>query len=98
MQTKILEQRLKELLNESIGPLKYGVKLGDTVRTFDQWNKAGFRINKGQNSVKIKVGDQLRFYFFKSQVWNVDRYKTWKKNQQLQQKFNSWDIEPGGVM
>ena len=98
MQTKILEQKLTALFEASMGHLKYKVKLGDTARTFEQWNKAGFRVSKGETSVKIKVGDSLRFYFFRSQVWNVDRYKTWKNNQTQVQKNNTWDLEPSGVM
>ena len=95
MQTKILEQKLRQLLVEALGPIDGGVKLGDSVRTWDQWNRAGYRITKGQKAVKIKVGESMRFYFFRSQVWHLGRYLKYVERKKNLKKNN---FEPSGAV
>jgi len=96
MKTDILESKLKVLLNQKLGEISGAVKLGDSIRTFDQWNRAGFMVKKGQTAVSIKVGESVRFYFWWTQVWNLARYEKWKKRQANIKKENSFSFEPSG--
>ncbi len=93
MQVKALEAKLRQLLIEKYRADNFGtVLLGQSIRTFDQWRKAGFFIKKGEKGLRVKVGEQARFYFWWKQTYNIERWKKWKK----EQKANTFTIEPSG--
>ncbi len=94
METNKLEQELKNKLNQKYGSISGGVVLGKSIRTFDEWGRAGFRVSKGERAISVNVNGSRQCYFWWTQTWSVSKHKAWKKRE----IEISFDIEPSGRM
>jgi len=90
------EKYLYQKFTLLLGAISGAVQIGKSARTYDDWNKAGFAIKKGQKAVAIRVGENMRFYFFQSQVWDVAKYKKWQAIKKNIKKENNFSLEPSG--
>ena len=93
MKTQV-EQELLIKLKEKYGRLTRRVKLGESIRTFDDWGRAGYRILKGERAISVNVNGLRQSYFWFKQTWHVENYKAYKRREI---EF-SFDIEPSGRM
>ena len=90
-----IERELRVMLLQRFGALEQSVDLGRSICTFDQWQKKGFYVKRGQKAFPFYVDGEKRFYFWWKQVYDFERYNRWKKRQKAEQKEL---LESGGIL